>query len=947
MAYTRKQVVSYFILPQIKPRVKDLFISGFHYIPFFIALVYQLVRLLPANHPYTQSQNMGQFGIRHVIAEAANNLKFTRENFDQILVFGLILIGVVLAGVQVALFGLSLFSGQVFAQAMPTNFAGFFVTQDPQHDMAHMLMDLVFGIPDFFKSCVDANIGGCTDVSDELVQKSTDVGGGWILNEMGWPHPIHRAMHAMFQWYSFGLLVIGMMIGIYFVVTVIVETAQTGTPFGKRFNKVWAPIRFVVAFGLLIPVAHGLNGSQYVVLYAAKFGSGFATNGWNLFNDTLGTNMVLGDGSKTQLVSRPAAPKVAGLLQFLWTSRVCAETYNAVYNTDSNPDNDVHVYPYLVRGFQTVSSQLLIGDWTGNNPGAPTNDVSYEDMIAFAYGTSQVTLRFGELDEHKYPKAKGHVEPLCGEIIVPLSDPRSSMMPDPNDPDQQIPNTKNPPEPGAEYMQMHYWLATTEIWWNLGGFLGNTVGPEAARNVVKYYLDSDTNVILPNHEFVKEISTVYQWNFENDLDIAIDRQVNSGSWTSDELKKRGWGGAGIWYNKVSDMNGIVTSAVMNVPIVSHYPMIMEQIMENKVKQDGHVSVETRYKPDISGMDDNTTGLQKDDLDMADVMWEGFDLWQKAGFGQGSHTAATGILLYDIVNEFFGTSGLYRLKDNEGTHPLAMLVGMGRSLIEAAMKNLGFSIASATAGGILAVLDDLPIAGEGAQAASAAVSFLMTFVIIGLTIGFALYYVIPFMPFIYFFFALGGWVKGIFEAMVGAPLWALAHIRIDGEGLPGSAALNGYLLVFEIFLRPILIIFGILGSITTFSALVDVLNMTWTLVVKSVSGFDVEGELAGGGASEFLRGPLDDFFYTVVYAIIVYLLAMASFKMIDLIPNHILRWMGQSAESFGDTNENPTGSLMQMAGVGGQQTIQQLGGGVSGALQKVPGIAASMKGKGGG
>ena len=62
----------------------------------------------------------------------------------------------------------------------------------------------------------------------------------------------------------------------------------------------------------------------------------------------------------------------------------------------------------------------------------------------------------------------------------------------------------------------------------------------------------------------------------------------------------------------------------------------------------------------------------------------------------------------------------------------------------------------------------------------------------------LFYIIPFMPFIYFFFAVGTWVKAIFEAMVGVPLWALAHIRIDGQGLPGDAAMNGYYLLLEIF-----------------------------------------------------------------------------------------------------------------------------------------------------
>lgn len=931
MAFTRKQAIRYFVMPEFKPRIKEIFISGFQYIPFFMALVYQLVRLLPQNHPYTRAENLGKFGIRHVVAEAANHLVISRNNIDQILVFGLVLVGIVLAASQVALFGISIFSGTVFAQTMPTTFAGFFVTPDPTHDLAHMLMDLVFGIPEFFLSCVDTTVSvNCHDLSEEEVTKSIDTGGGWILDNLGWPHPIHHAMHQMFQWYSYGLLVVAAMIALYFVVTVIVETAQEGTPFGKRFNKVWAPIRIVVAFGLLIPVTHGLNSSQYIVLYAAKFGSGFATNGWNLFNDVLGTDTVtLGDGTKEQLVSKPALPNLGGLYQFLWTSRVCAEAYKMPHAIDqSNPNappppDAKEIYPYLVRDSQTAQPSVKVDDpWGGN-------DIGYDIMLDYAEGGGQVTLRFGEYSQTKYPDAKGYVEPLCGEIIIPISDPR-----DPNSAD-------NPPEPGAYRMQYMYWDAVKQIWWNWmnDDWYGNPI----AENVVRTYgPDQKSNLVLPNAEYVSSIDREYRHDFNVEIDFTIEDQFNSGSWSNEKLKKRGWGGAGIWYNTVSEVNGILTSAVMNSPIVSKYPDIMEHIMLKKIKQDGHVSVETRYKPDISGNDD-VNMLEEADLELAEIMWNAFYLWQKAGHGKTPHTAPTGLVLMDVINEFFGTSGLYRLADNEGTHPLAMLVGMGRSLVEAALKNLGFSIASATAGGLLSSLDGLPIAGEGAQAASTAIGFLMTFVMIGLTIGFVLYYVIPFMPFVYFFFAFSGWVKGIFEAMVGAPLWALAHIRIDGEGLPGSAALNGYLLIFEIFLRPILIVFGMLASITTFSALVDVLNMVWELVVQNISGFDNETQAASGTLSAFFRGPLDEFFYTVVYAIVVYLLAMASFKMIDLVPNTILRWMGQTVQSFGDQNENPTGNLMRIAGVGGQQTIDALGGGVSGALQKLATIGAKKVG----
>ena len=73
-------------------------------------------------------------------------------------------------------------------------------------------------------------------------------------------------------------------------------------------------------------------------------------------------------------------------------------------------------------------------------------------------------------------------------------------------------------------------------------------------------------------------------------------------------------------------------------------------------------------------------------------------------------------------------------------------------------------------------------------------------------------------------------------MVGIPLWALAHLRIDGEGLPGQAAESGYFLIFEIFLRPILTVFALIAAILIFSAQVRVLNFIWDIVTTNVTGF---------------------------------------------------------------------------------------------------------------
>jgi conjugal transfer/type IV secretion protein DotA/TraY len=230
-------------------------------------------------------------------------------------------------------------------------------------------------------------------------------------------------------------------------------------------------------------------------------------------------------------------------------------------------------------------------------------------------------------------------------------------------------------------------------------------------------------------------------------------------------------------------------------------------------------------------------------------------------------------------------------------------------------------------------------------------FFVSIAMIGLTAGFILFYILPFLPFIYFFFAVGAWVKTIFEAMVGAPLWALAHLRIDGEGFPGRSAANGYFLIFEIFVRPILTLFGLLGGMAIFTAMAVILNDLFSFVVFQITGTelsDTAGSGAGGGAGDsvytgeyesFRRSIVDEFFYTVLYAMLLYMIGLASFKMIDLVPNNILRWMGAGVSSYADQAGDPKEGLVQYAAMGGYK----IGGDILGATNKLGGGLGSLAG----
>ena len=94
---------------------------------------------------------------------------------------------------------------------------------------------------------------------------------------------------------------------------------------------------------------------------------------------------------------------------------------------------------------------------------------------------------------------------------------------------------------------------------------------------------------------------------------------------------------------------------------------------------------------------------------------------------------------------------------------------------------------------------------------------------------------------------------------------------------------------------------------------QILNEIFDLVVSNMTGFDIEQSMAvkdgDVGSMAYYRGGLDQLFYTCLYAIIVYMMAQASFKMVYLVPNNILRWMGSGVDGFGEIAKDEPGSLV--------------------------------------
>lgn len=134
--------------------------------------------------------------------------------------------------------------------------------------------------------------------------------------------------------YSNALLIVASIMLLYHLLVMTGETAQQGVIGGKRTNQLWAPIRLVVAIGLLVPLASGLNSAQYITLQIIEWGSNMASRVWDTFLSEAG------EGSGTD--PTPDMPDVGSIAREAAKIGACmALINNNVQNSKGSPKDMV------------------------------------------------------------------------------------------------------------------------------------------------------------------------------------------------------------------------------------------------------------------------------------------------------------------------------------------------------------------------------------------------------------------------------------------------------------------------------------------------------------------------------------------------------------------------------------------------------------------------------
>jgi len=896
MAITKIKIAKYTLLPEFIPRITALFRSGFHHISYMIATLFQMAGLLPGTHPYLNPTNIGLYGVRHVMAEAYKRLTFKIQYIDQVAIFFMVFVGLIILCVQFILLILMLITGDVMAAAPDSALSlipwtdwftigkGSKLSAPAEQDMALMTLDRVFGVEGIFNSCISTG-------ADCISHKNTPIPKG------NYPTPIHNALHNMLGFYSYGIMVVGIIVLLYYIITITAETATTGTPFGERYSKAWAPVRLILFFALITPLNIGtnqnigLNSAQIITLYTAKFGSNMASNGWGFFSTTVSNDFIK---NKETLITEPSIPEIGNLDQFIFVAKTCA--------IGKLVQNEIKIHPYII-----IPTTVVINDGIldiASDEGILISDISFSQALEKTKNGT-VIIRFGEYSKEKHKTKTSFVSNECGEIKLQITDVN---------------------EPGSILVQESYFTLIQRIWND------PAINQGANCLIQRNFTKSKQNCPeWPSQNTIDHINQNYREVLGKTIKEGIATQIKNGDYGLEQtLKEKGWALAAVWFNKIAQMNGAVTTAIFNVPRAHSWPRVLEHALKEKRKSDKNIDPLTRFSSFLSN-GEQIEYQNIGDRELAIVLEKAFIDWE-TGISLDSKIKPTGNIFIDTINMIMGTSGLFemRRKQNENeikTHPLAQIATLGKGMVEATMRNI------ITTGALKAGRSIFPQLSEFTNALGQAAShFLYSITMSTIVLGAILFYIVPFLPFIYFLFAVSGWIKSIFEAIVAMPIWALSHLRIDGEGIPGTGASNGYFLLLDIAIRPILIIVGLIASISIFAAMVETLNAIFDLIISNISEYEKKDGLNKiDSVSQFLRSPVDQLMFTVIYAVLVYMMAISSFKLIDQIPNQILRWAGSSVKTFQEEAGDPAGNLTQKIWRGGTIMTSPMQGGQLAAI----------------
>lgn len=734
-----------------------------------------------------------------------------------------------------------------------------------------------------FPSGANFQIGDLPPISPSFTPLATDLSVNYLGQIFG---TVGTVLHGtsgqllgqLFKVFNIGILVLAGIFLIYTIIMTIINTAQEGEFMGRKWNSAWIALRTVLGIGLLVPSpTTGYSTIQAIVMWVVIQGAGFANMAW------YSALSYLASGGQVYTPPSTDTPSMVDLVGNIMEMQVCMYKAEAVERT---------VQKNLSQNQKNA---------TATNTAAPPPPVTYVQNFRPYFTTIQTVASYDpkynkyrsivRFPGNKYTE-EGKQDSACGQISFGEGTAEEING-------QKTTTLKS----AVQQIMLDTDAYARKIGTNEAGS-GTNFADQVKSAVVGGAADW-VNITLPLRTFGPSIGDALMLGY---FKTAV---------------QQGWIMAGRYYYALGEIRRQVNAATSVNVTIDKAPAGMITPSSGS-----YVGFDTK-----SGADSPVISVEKMnelfDFSQADKADLFHSMGLAAAYVKAAKFVAQQVDEASKVNLNIGSAGVLAFLISPVTAALTALIGqlataVGDPIILVQSFGYGF-IALATylwiggtvgvfsvgaASSIMASLN--PLGYAVGDALIAFIPAFTAFILIFFTLGGTMAFYIPLIPFIIFVFAAIGWIISVIEAMVAAPLVALGITHPEGHDLLGKSE-QAIMLLLSVFLRPILMIIGLIAAMILANVAIRFLNSGFFGIVFDVGDYNVFAFVA----------------IIVVYAMLLVTIVNQSFSLIYVVPDRVMRWIGVTETQTSNVQEALQAAKGGFESIGGGP--EKIGGQVTGKV----------------
>lgn len=668
---------------------------------------------------------------------------------------------------------------------------------------------------------------------------------------------------SLIQNFNMAMMFLGGIIVAYTLVAGTLVTAHDGEMLGKQWSSLWVPIRTVIGTAFVMPILPGgFCVAQAIIIWAAMQSVGLA--------DTLTGAFIQAQSSVTQQLSTTQIDDTPLRKTFgeMLVDLTCAESINQHEQT-LNQSSDVTTSLGAIPTSQVYQTSTIPaafaagGAWSGSST-----------MVTF------------------YPSGLAP-DGACGNMIFTPPSVSSSSVGSGTASATSLYDSSALAQAGFQAQQ-------GQINSVLSGL--DKIAQDIVANKPAQTIQSEVDSTFP--------SLAQSWTQATNSALS---GVPSNNTLVQNMTNDGWLMLGAWYMSMARAQQDVNMVASNIPAVSD---ISFQTASDQQNNSGFFSSLWSHVKNMSA--EAVSGVAFTEADRNNVQTAAsvaFNQGTTPGSGassapsQAAASASTSSWVTRAIGWFIGPPGSWAPSTAAGggatalqQNPVVVAQNLGFKLIGAATAGL-----AATAVALLPLSATIPLGNLVAKLGILFAGLLAT-------PGVFLAYYIPMVPLFLWLGAVFAWTVMLVEAVVGAPLWMVAHLMPEGNGLAGGGR-QGYNLLLALVLRPPLMVVGFAAAVAIMMPIGNLINSVFLgafLSAVQPSFFGFLSLIAG----------------CIIYAYLMAQMAHKVFGLIHEVPDHAPQWFGinagkaahQHAEGLSSGMRATTAAVVTASGVNQLQNL---------------------------